>query len=122
VPPNYSRRFHTNDTIHVNLVAERMREYEQLLASRRTEDQQLRAAIVQAVDILKETPEAGKHIANDRIPKEYTRRYGPGVSFWKYDILGSWRLIYTIGHEEGLILVTFVEWMSHVEYERRFRY
>jgi len=122
VPPNYTRRFHTNDTIHVNLISERMREYEQLLASRRTEDQHLRAAIVLAVDILKETPEAGKHIASDRIPKEYTRRYGLGVSFWKYDILGSWRLIYTIGHEEGLILVTFVESMSHVEYERRFRY
>jgi mRNA-degrading endonuclease RelE of RelBE toxin-antitoxin system len=122
VPPNYTRRFHTNDSIQVNLVDERIREYEQLLASRRTEDLQLREAIVQAVDILKETPEAGKHIANDRIPKEYTRRYGSGVNFWKYDILGSWRLIYTVGHTEGLILVTLVEWMSHADYERRFKY
>lgn len=122
MPPNYSRRFHTNDEIQVNLVSERGRDYKKLETSRRTEDQQLYMAIVQAIATLKETPEAGKHIASDRIPKEYTRRHGPGVSFWKYDILGSWRLIYTIGHEEGLILVTFVEWMTHVEYERRFKY
>ena len=108
--------------IQVIVGAKHMREYEQLVASRRTEDLQLRAAIVQAVDVLKKTPPAGKHIAGDRIPKEYTRQHGLGVSFWKYDILGSWRLIYTVGHTEGLILVTLIEWMSHTDYERRFKY
>ncbi|HIH04303.1 MAG TPA: hypothetical protein HA263_10830 [Methanoregulaceae archaeon] len=122
MPPNYSRRYRTNDTIQVNVIAEHIRTFEQLEASRRTEDQQLREAIVKAAETLQETPEAGKHIAGDRIPKEYIRRHGRGVSFWKYDILGSWRLIYTIGREEGMILVTLVEWMTHDEYERRFRY
>ncbi len=122
MPPNYPRRYHTDDTIQVNVIAEQIRPFEQLQASRRTEDQRLREAIVAAAAVLKGTPEAGKHIAGDRIPKEYVRRHGRGVSFWKYDLPGGWRLIYTIGREEGMILVTLVEWMTHDEYERRFKY
>ena len=122
MPPNYTRRFITKDEIQVSLVPERGRDYKKLEESRRTEDQQLYGAIKQAFATLKETPDAGKHIANDRIPKEYTRQHGLGVSFWKYDILGSCRLIYTVGHTEGLILVTLIEWMSHADYERRFKY
>ena len=122
MPPNYTRRFTTRDEIQVSLIPERGRDYKKLEESRRTEDQQLYSAIKQAFAILKEAPDAGKHIANDRIPKEYIRRYGSGVGFWKYDILGSWRLIYITGRDEGVFLVILIEWMSHDDYERRFRY
>jgi hypothetical protein len=122
MPPNYTRRFTTRDEIQVSLIPDRGRDYKKLEESRRTEDQQLYRAINQAFAILKETPDAGKHIANDRIPMEYIRRYGSGVNFWKYDILGSWRLIYTTGRDEGVFLVILIEWMSHDDYERRFRY
>ena len=45
-------------------------------------------------------------------------------NLWKYDLPGSWRVIYTVTTEGELyILAVILEWFSdHKEYERRFRY
>jgi hypothetical protein len=56
------------------------------------------------------------------IPKKW-QQY-PNV--WKYDLPGGWRLFYTVAPPnspgEVLVLAIVLDWMSHKDYERLFKY
>lgn len=94
--------------------------YEKLKAGK-FEDKEVYKAVTKAIDKLKEDPQAGIHIPNKQIPKEYIRDYQV-TNLWKIDLPKAWRLIYTIIGNEVKIVSMILEWMSHTEYDRRFNY
>lgn len=121
MPPVYSRRFRADRNVVVNLHESRLGEYQRLQQSNRDEERRLFEALGRAVATLKENPQAGKHIPRDRTPREY-RSLADGAGVWKLNLPGGWRLLYLVDTEESNVAVELIEWLSHTEYERRFRY
>ena len=85
------------------------------------EDKQLYDFIDRAIKDLKSNPTCGTKIPKKLWPKEYIRKFGI-TNLWKYDMPNAWRLIYTIQTNKVMILNVILEWFSHKEYERRFKY
>jgi len=56
------------------------------------------------------------------IPKKW-RHYS---NLWKYDLSQGWRLFYTVAPPDKpgkvIVLAIVLDWMSHKEYERLFKY
>ena len=86
------------------------------------EDKQLKEWLDRASDDLRKNAFSGIQLAKRLIPKEYYAKYGTLENLWKYDLPNSWRLIYTIKSNEVIVLCIVLEWMTHKEYERRFKY
>lgn len=103
---------------YVNFIDEKLKEaFEKLKDS---SEKELYKFICRAIDDLKENPTYGVHIPQKLIPK-YTNDYQVR-NLWKYDLPKSWRLIYTIESDEIKIVSIILDWMTHKEYDRLFRY
>lgn len=62
-----------------------------------------------------------------QIPKRlFPKKWQHYSNLWKYDLPGAWRLFYTVAppDEPGKVIVLSIvlDWMSHKEYERLFKY
>jgi hypothetical protein len=68
-----------------------------------------------------ENPYSGTKIPKNLWPKEYLSNYNI-TNLWKYDLLNGWRLTYTIKGQKIEIVSVIIEWFSHKEYERKFKY
>ncbi len=77
--------------------------------------------INQAIDNIEENAFCGIQIPKKLIPKEYIQKYNV-KNLWKYDLPGGWRLIYHIADEKIIVISIILEWMTHKDYERRFKY
>ena len=77
--------------------------------------------INQAIDNIEKNAFCGIQISRKQIPKEYVKKYGV-ANLWKYDLPNAWRLIYTILGGKAVVISVLLEWMTHKEYERRFKY
>ena len=64
---------------------------------------------------------AGIQIQKKLIPKEYITKYEID-NLWKYNLPNAWRLIYTVANNKVTVLSIVLEWMTHKEYEKRFKY
>lgn len=65
---------------------------------------QLLKAIEREKNNLKFDPQHGIHIPRKNIPKATVARYGTD-RLWKIDMVGYWRLIYTITGDEVKIII-----------------
>jgi len=74
-----------------------------------------------AFDDLGENAFCGIQIPKSLIPMEYIRKYGID-NLWKYDLPKAWRLIYSVGKKEVVIISIIIEWLDHKGYERKFKY
>jgi len=70
---------------------------------------------------LEENAFSGTQISKKLIPKVYCNNFSID-NLWKYDLPNAWRLIYSIKNSEIYVLSIILEWMSHKEYEQRFKY
>lgn len=84
-------------------------------------DRMLHKWIARAIDDLSENAFCGIQIPKRLIPQAYLRKHEID-NLWKYDMPKGWRLIYTVANGDVCIISILLEWMSHKEYERRFRY
>ena len=91
------------------------------LKNSKTEDKKLYKWIDRAMDDLEENAFCGVQIQKRLIPKVYIEKYKID-NLWKYDLPKGWRLIYSVANGEIKILSIILEWMSHKDYERRFKY
>ena len=107
--------------IHVAFISKKLKKYFEDLKSGNFEDKQLYDFIDRAMDDLKKDPTCGVKIPKRLWPKEYVKRYKI-TNLWKYDLPNAWRLIYTIASDEIKIMSIILEWFSHKDYERRFKY
>ena len=85
-------------------------------------DKQLKKQLEKALGNIKENPFCGIQIPKRLIPKEYIKRFGKLDNLWKYNLPDAWRLIYTVANDKVCVLSIVLEWMSHKDYERRFKY
>ncbi len=86
------------------------------------ENNEIKRYIKRAIEDIKQNAFCGIPIPKRLIPREYIQKYKV-KNLWKYDMLDGWRLIYTITTPNKVeILSVILEWFSHPEYERRFRY
>ena len=84
-------------------------------------EKELFSFINQAMNNIENNAFCGIQIPKNLIPKEYIKNYGAS-NLWKYDLPNAWRLIYTIRGGKAVIVSLILEWMSHKDYENRFKY
>ena len=82
---------------------------------------QLLKAINREKANLKIDPQCGIHIPRKYIPKKLIERYGTD-RLWKIDLVGYWRLIYTIVGDDVKIIAFVLEFMDHDRYNKLFGY
>ena len=82
---------------------------------------QLLKAIEREKNNLKINPQYGIHIPRKNIPKVLASRFGTD-RLWKIDLVGFWRLIYTIVGDETKIIVLVLEFIDHKKYDKLFGY
>lgn len=82
---------------------------------------QLLKAIEREKINLKINPQIGTHIPRKNIPKGAVERYGTD-RLWKIDLVGYWRLIYTITGDEVKIISFVLEFIDHPTYDKIFGY
>ncbi|MBT4935675.1 hypothetical protein HOL21_02235 [Candidatus Woesearchaeota archaeon] len=82
---------------------------------------QLLKSIERAKNNLKIDPQFGIHIPRKVISKTVSARYGTD-RLWKIDLVGYWRLIYTIIGDEIKIISFVLEFMNHKSYDKVFGY
>ena len=85
------------------------------------EDKKLYKWINRAMDDLEENAFCGIQVSKKLIPDVYMKKYNID-NLWKYNLPNAWRLIYSIKNGQVCVLSIILEWMSHKDYERRFRY
>jgi Txe/YoeB family toxin of Txe-Axe toxin-antitoxin module len=91
------------------------------LKNSRNEDKNLYKWIYRAFEDLEENAFCGIRIQKKLIPKVYMEKYRID-NLWKYDLPKGWRLIYSVANGQIKILSIILEWMSHKDYEKRFKY
>jgi len=80
-------------------------------------ERELFKIINQAMDNLEDDAFCGIQVPKRLIPKLYSVS-----NLWKYDLPKGWRLLYSIVDEEIIVISVILEWLSHKDYEKRFRY
>lgn len=105
----------------IKYAEERVKSSFEELKNSKTEDKKLYDWINRAMDDLENDAFCGIQIKKKLIPKIYIEKYGID-NLWKYDLPKGWRLIYSVANGEIQILSIILEWMSHKDYERRFKY
>lgn len=100
---------------------EKLKEAYDKLKTSKTEDQMLHKWITRAIDDLEENSFCGIQIPKKQIPKDYINKFEID-NLWKYDLPKAWRLIYSVSNGEICIVSIVLEWMSHKDYEKKFKY
>ena len=85
------------------------------------EEDWLKKAIRRAITDFKENAFCGERIKKEIIPKVYIQKYGIDNLLW-YPLPNSWRLVYSVFANEGVLIAMIIEYFSHPEYERKFKY
>ncbi len=107
--------------INVAFISNKLKEQFESLKEGKSENQQLYKFIDRALDDIKKDIACGIKIPKKLWPKSYIQEYGL-TNLWKYNLPDAWRLIYTIESDEVRIVGIILEWFSHKEYEKRFKY
>ncbi len=92
------------------------------LKNSKTEDKKLYGFLIRAFKDLEENAFCGIQIQKKLFPKEYNKKYGNLDNLWKYNLPNAWRLFYTVKKGEVMILSIILEWMTHKNYEKKFKY
>ncbi|MGE0792788.1 MAG: hypothetical protein AB7V77_01250 [Candidatus Woesearchaeota archaeon] len=82
---------------------------------------QLLKSIDREKNNIKIDPQYGTHIPRRNISKEVIKRYGTD-RLWKVDLVGYWRMIYTLVGDEVKIVALILEFMDHKKYDKVFDY
>lgn len=105
----------------IKFVDEKIQKSFEELKNSKTEDRKLYKWITRAFGDLEINAFSGIQIPKKLIPKIYVEKYGID-NLWKYDLPSGWRLIYAVQNGTICVLSIILEWMSHKDYEKRFKY
>lgn len=84
-------------------------------------EKELHKFLVQAFRNIEGNAFCGIQVPKKLIPVYYKSKYEV-KNLWKYDLPKGWRLIYSIESEEIVVYSIVLEWLSHKDYEKRFKY
>ncbi len=82
---------------------------------------QLLTSINNAIRNLKVNPYYGDLIPRKYLTKKVVKKYGTNKIF-RVELVGYWRLLYTIIGEKARIIAFILEYMNHDEYNKLFSY
>lgn len=82
-----------------------------------SKDQQLLKAIKHKVERIKLNPQCGHSVDKEDIPKKY-----PVDNLWVVELIGYWRMLYTLRGSQVEILCFILEIFDHDEYNDLFGY
>ncbi|MFT4308718.1 MAG: hypothetical protein ACMXYM_05115 [Candidatus Woesearchaeota archaeon] len=82
---------------------------------------QLLASVEHAIDQLKRDPYAGDLIPRKHLSKRVIHTYGTD-RILRLELVGYWRMLYTIIGSESRIIALILEYMDHTRYDRLFGY
>jgi Txe/YoeB family toxin of Txe-Axe toxin-antitoxin module len=105
----------------ITFADEKVQKSFEALRDSKNEDKKLYKWICRAFEDLEENPFCGIQISKKLIPKGYFEKYKID-NLWKYNLPNAWRLTYSVKNGSIAILSIILEWMTHKEYERRFKY
>jgi len=108
-------------TFHVVFVDKKTEDSFDALEEGKFEDRKLHKFIERAIQDLKRDPTIGTRVPKRLIPKEYSQKFSIN-NLWKYNLPGAWRLLYTLKGNDVEIISIILEWLSHPEYEKLFKY
>lgn len=91
------------------------------LAAGTHEEKELCLNLNDAFKAISKNAFSGIQITKRLIPKEYLSNYAID-NLWKYNLPNGWRVVYSITHENVLIVSLILEWFRHKDYERKFKY
>ncbi|MBI2108471.1 hypothetical protein HYX09_05510 [Candidatus Woesearchaeota archaeon] len=83
--------------------------------------EQLLSSINTALSNIKANPYYGDLIPRKHISKGIVNKYGVDKIF-RVELVGFWRLLYTVIGEEARIIAFILEYMDHSEYDKVFGY
>ena len=106
---------------NIKFAEEKLKETLAKLKTSKTEDQNLYKWINRALDDIEEDAFCATQVQKKLIPKVYIDKYGIN-NLWKYDLPSGWRLLYSVANNDVIVLAIIIEWFSHKEYEKRFKY
>ncbi len=107
--------------IKVAFISQKLKREFHSLKSGKFEDKKLYNFIDRAIDDLEKDPLCGTKIQKRLWPKEYKKKYEV-TNLWKYDLPNAWRIVYTVESDEVMIMSIILEWFTHKDYEKRFKY
>lgn len=82
----------------------------------------VKKALIRAINTLQEDAFSGRNVKKNLIPKTFIQKYGIN-NLWIYNLPDGWRMLYTLTpSEEVEIIAVILEWISHKDYERLFRF
>ena len=81
------------------------------------DEMELYSWLIRAFEDIEKNAFCGIQVPKRLIPKEYNV-----TNLWKYDLPSAWRLLYSIENQRIYVVSIVLEWMTHKEYERKFRY
>jgi len=70
-------------------------------------------------NVIEEDAFSGIQIPKRLIPADYTHNVR---NLWKYNLIDGWRLLYSIATDNSAPITLVIDWLSHKEYERKFKY
>jgi len=88
---------------------------------RNSKSKELYKWISKAIDDLEKNAFYGIQIAKRLIPREWVLKFNID-NLWKYNLPKGWRLFYSVSNNKVVIITIIIDWLSHKEYERRFKY
>ena len=80
-------------------------------------EMKLLISINQKVELIKANPFYGDNIRKDQIPKEYHVQ-----NLWRVQLVGYWRMLYTIKGDNIEILCFVLDILDHKRYDKMFGY
>ena len=96
------------------------KEFEDLREGK-SEDRERYNRLQEVFTLLEKNGFSGIQIKKRLIPKKYLSEFKIH-NLWKCNLSDGWRLLYSIENQGNMIVSIIVEWLSHKEYEKRFRY
>ena len=105
----------------IKFADEAIREAFEQLKEGKGEERRLYDWLVRAFNDVAQNAFCGIQIPKRLIPKKYLQKYDV-KNVWKYNLPNAWRLIYSIEHQDIIVVSIVLAGMGHKEYERRFNY
>lgn len=106
---------------HIKFADEKIKKAWVKLKTSKTEDKKLYKWINRALDDIEEDAFCSIQIPKKLIPNEYIQKYNID-NLWKYDLPKGLRLLYSVANNKVIVISIIIEWVTHKDYERRFKY
>lgn len=82
----------------------------------------LKKGLIKAIRDIQEDAFCGRNVKKNLIPKEFILKYNIS-NLWIYNLPDAWRLLYSVtSNNEVKIIAALLNWMSHKDYERLFKF